>query len=291
MGASDAKITKIEVKGLWNLFDLVWEVTPEVNVLAGTNGSGKSTILKCLADMFTLGSITSKHGFRMEAIGIEFDNGVRVNSLQKFDPTPYNVQVISTFDMTLQQSEAVHKLSDGTVTTYLDWEIYRLQNRYLTYQLDLGKKVIAALQQGKEMPDIASITNKKALFYDILDELFESTGKIADRESDILKFRLNRGQGIEILPHQLSSGEKQILIILANVLTQAERPFIMIMDEPEISLHFDWQKRLIEDMLLLNKNLQLIVATHSPAMVMKGWIDRVHEISDLLKPLGTVNFA
>jgi predicted ATP-dependent endonuclease of OLD family len=57
----------------------------------------------------------------------------------------------------------------------------------------------------------------------------------------------------------------------------------MLMDEPEISLHFEWQKILLESILEINPNAQIIVATHSPAMVMNGWLEHVHEINDLVE--------
>ncbi|MCC8062744.1 MAG: AAA family ATPase [Rikenellaceae bacterium] len=277
-------IRKIEVRGLWNVCDLVWELTPEVNILAGSNGSGKSTVLRCLSDMFTLGTISTGHRCRMQAIEVEFTDGTAVSSERPFDPSIYNVSVISTFDTTLQESEAIYKLSDGTVATYLDWELYRLQNRYLTYQLEMGKRVIAALQAGLSAAEIQSLTVRKTQYFDIIDALLESTGKQVDRESDTLRFKTKYGMTIQ--PYQLSSGEKQILIILTTVLIQGGREFIMIMDEPEISLHFDWQRRLIEDVQSLNPHLQLILATHSPAVVMNGWTDRVTEISDLVRPMG-----
>lgn len=280
---SGVYIRKIEIKGLWNICDLSWELTPEVNVLAGSNGSGKSTVLRCLSDLFTFGTIENGHRCRMNSLRVEFSDGTSVGSDRPFDPSVYNVSVISTFDTVLQESDAIYKLSDGTVATYLDWILYKLQNRYLTYQLEVGKKVIAALQAGRSASDVQALTTRKTRYFDILDSLLEATGKRVDRDSDTLQFKTRFG--VTIQPYQLSSGEKQILIILTQVLIQAGRSFIMIMDEPEISLHFDWQRRLIEDVRSLNPNLQLILATHSPAVVMNGWTDRVSEISDLLRPM------
>jgi predicted ATP-binding protein involved in virulence len=53
------------------------------------------------------------------------------------------------------------------------------------------------------------------------------------------------------------------------------------MDEPEISLHVEWQQRLIETILNLNPNVQIILTTHSPAVIMNGWMDSVTEVSDI----------
>ena len=53
------------------------------------------------------------------------------------------------------------------------------------------------------------------------------------------------------------------------------------MDEPEVSLHIEWQKQLIDLCLELNPNVQIILTTHSPAVVMNGWVDAVTEVSDI----------
>jgi predicted ATP-dependent endonuclease of OLD family len=54
-------------------------------------------------------------------------------------------------------------------------------------------------------------------------------------------------------------------------------------DEPELSLHVDWQKILISTMQKINANMQLIVATHSPFILYDGWENRVVNIKNLIK--------
>jgi len=67
----------------------------------------------------------------------------------------------------------------------------------------------------------------------------------------------------------LSSGERQLLVIIANVMlnkfTNISR--VIIIDEPEISLHLKWQERFSETILGLNPETQFIMATHSPDIV------------------------
>lgn len=63
----------------------------------------------------------------------------------------------------------------------------------------------------------------------------------------------------------LSSGEKQLLHILLETLA-IDVSTIMI-DEPELSLHVDWQKRLVASMRRVNPQAQLILATHSPELM------------------------
>ena len=75
--------------------------------------------------------------------------------------------------------------------------------------------------------------------------------------------------------------EKQILAILLTVLVEDNKNYVLFMDEPEVSLHVDWQKRLIDLILELNPNVQIILTTHSPAVIMNGWVDHVTEVSEI----------
>ena len=69
---------------------------------------------------------------------------------------------------------------------------------------------------------------------------------------------------IEIDITSLSSGEKQLFILLAEALLQKGVNYLFIADEPELSLHIDWQRKILAELLNLNPNSQIIVATHSP---------------------------
>ena len=66
---------------------------------------------------------------------------------------------------------------------------------------------------------------------------------------------------------QLSSGEKQLIILLTESLLQKNKQTIFIADEPELSLHIEWQRRVIPSIKELNPNAQVIIATHSPEIV------------------------
>jgi predicted ATPase len=65
--------------------------------------------------------------------------------------------------------------------------------------------------------------------------------------------------------HSLSSGEKQAIFIFIETLLINQSA--LMIDEPEISMHVDWQRKLLSSMQLLNPNAQLIFATHSPEIM------------------------
>ncbi len=92
------------------------------------------------------------------------------------------------------------------------------------------------------------------------------TGKDIDYsydEFDSSLIKINK-KGYKLNLEDLSSGEKQIFILLTETLLQQNKPFIFIADEPELSLHISWQRRLIRSIVDLNNNSQIIIATHSP---------------------------
>lgn len=266
-------IKRIEIKSLWSGHKhIVWELQPGVNVLSGGNGAGKSTILNRMV----------QHLHAAPTSG-EIMGGAHLGVCVEFDPsdaTGIRYDIIRSFDRQLVQGDRLRTLTDATVVTELDWQLYQLQRRYLDYQVNVGNRMIQMLTCGE--PDArekamqaAELKNK---FLDLVDELFEETGKTIDRQSNELRFL----QYDELLtPYKLSSGEKQILIILLTVLTQDLQPYVLFMDEPEASLHFEWQKRLIDMMMMLNPNVQIILTTHSPAVVMNGWEDRVTEVNEI----------
>lgn len=266
-------IAKIEISSLWSGHKhIVWELRPGVNVLSGRNGAGKTTILNKLI----------QHLRSLPATGELTGNtrlGVRID-FSPSDATGIRYDIIRSFDRQLIRSDRLNTLADGRVNTELDWQLYLLQRRYLDYQVNVANRMIQLLTGGdpeaREKATEASLI--KTRFQDLVDELFSETGKKIDRGSNELQFV----QFDELLPpYLLSSGEKQILVILLTALTQDRQPYVLFMDEPEASLHFDWQKRLIDMVRELNPNVQIILTTHSPAVIMDGWEDAVTEVCDI----------
>ncbi len=263
-------IEQIEIDSLWSgKKHIVWDLDPKVNVLSGINGVGKSTILNKVV--------------RGLANVDEFSNPMMKGVRLKVYPEGakwIRYDVIRSFDRPLVSSDSMSKVLDAAVMTELDWQLYQLQRKYLDYQVNMGNRIIEALQSGE--PDAAEraqqISEPKKKFQDMVDRLFAETGKKLIRTKNEILFSLI---GEELTPYKLSSGEKQMLAILLTVLTEDNQHYVLFMDEPEVSLHIDWQQKLIEMILELNPNVQIILTTHSPAVIMNGWMDKVTEVSDI----------
>lgn len=68
----------------------------------------------------------------------------------------------------------------------------------------------------------------------------------------------------------LSSGERQLLVMLAHLSfnPNLDGSGVFIVDEPELSLHIDWQEKFVDAVCEANPNVQIILATHSPAIIL-----------------------
>lgn len=264
-------ISRIEIEALWGRKHIVWNLRRDVNILSGVNGIGKSTILNRAAT--TLDYLA---GVDVNVRDIE---GVKMTFYPE-NATTVHFDIIRSFDRPLFHSNLAEKMADKNVKTELDWQLYQLQRRYLDYQVNIGNRIIELLSNGD--PDgqlrAAEVSYPKRRFQDLADELFADTGKKIIRSKNEIMFVQD---GDELLPYKLSSGEKQMLVILLTVLVQDKQPCVLLMDEPEVSLHVEWQQRIIEIIREMNPNAQLILTTHSPAMVMGGWMDAVTEVTDI----------
>lgn len=262
-------IEQVEIESLWSgRRHVEWNLDRKVNVLSGINGVGKSTILNKL----------------VKSVGITGDiynhllKGVHIK-VNPADATHIRFDVIRSFDRPLLNADMLSEVGANLVTE-LDWQLFKLQRKFLDYQVNIGNRIIAALQSGE--PDAAvkaqQLSEPKKKFQDMIDDLFSDTGKKIIRTENEIRFTQI---GETLHPYQLSSGEKQMLVILLTVLIEDNLPYVLFMDEPEVSLHIEWQKRLIDLILDLNPNVQIILTTHSPAVIMNGWMDNVTEVSDI----------
>lgn len=266
-------IRRIEISSLWSGHKhIVWNLRPDVNVLSGRNGAGKSTILNKLVQHLRTIPLTGElSGSGQLGVKVDFDPA---------DATGIRYDVLRSFDRKILAAEPLGGLTDARIVTELDWQLYLVQRRYLDYQVNVGNRMIQLLTGGD--PDAREKATEaaalKARFLDMVDELFAETGKRIDRQSNELAFVQ---YGERLSPYILSSGEKQMLLILLTVLTEDRQPHVLFMDEPEASLHFEWQKSLISMVRELNPNAQVLLTTHSPALIMNGWEDAVTEVSDI----------
>ncbi|MBQ6549070.1 MAG: AAA family ATPase [Prevotella sp.] len=268
-------IKRIEIDSLWSgKKHIIWDLNRQVNILSGINGMGKSTILNKVVKGLSAGGEFPSHMLKGVRLEVEPEDAkwIRYDVIRSLDSP-----MVELTGNGMNSLTKLTEISPVSVRSALDFQLYHLQRKYLDYQVNIGNRIIAELQQGN-MDAAQHLSVQKKRFQDIVDELFSDTGKKMIRTENEIRFT----QIGEVLqPYMLSSGEKQMLAILLTVLVEDNQPYVLFMDEPEVSLHIEWQKRMIDLCLELNPNVQIILTTHSPAVVMNGWVDSVTEVSDI----------
>lgn len=127
------------------------------------------------------------------------------------------------------------------------------------------------IAQDKKMDFYCNLVSKIRLFYKLVDERGFVNKKMAITVKDGFRFRAEGNGFIDL--SLLSSGEQNEIVMLYTLVFGVEDDSMLLIDEPETSLHVLWQKkfmRTIEEVSAV-KNLFVIVATHSPQIIGRRW--------------------
>ena len=253
-------------------------------VLAGSNGSGKTrvleSILKYFQDHLNYKQNNIEAGIFYEEkekncisnvrdffYGLEYFSYHEVNNplyekhieiKNKLDILPKIIYVPTEINF--------QKMNTASTTLVQEYKFINIVNTNLIKDIPsyIATKMISAMLKNKneKVGDV-----QKKVFNEI-NEIFENLSidvKVEDISQDgrnITLFTNSSGDEFDI--NELSSGEKQLFLrTLAIRMLNPENSIILI-DEPELSLHPKWQQRIVDVYRKIGKNNQIIIATHSP---------------------------
>ncbi|MFE0037423.1 AAA family ATPase [Streptomyces sp. NPDC059015] len=129
-----------------------------------------------------------------------------------------------------------------------------------------------------KLSQLDEISEKIELFLQVINAKFQRKHLFVDREQG---FRILSGQGHQLSLESLSSGEQQEIVLTYGLLFRERPGTLVLIDEPELSLHVSWQNDFIPDLLRIAElaKLKFLVATHSPSIINDRW-DLTVELSD-----------
>ena len=297
------RIKNFSIDNLYYEYNFSHTLDEKVNIFVGNNGSFKTTLLRLLRQAIAyekngqffqsgLTKVTFKDGVVMEyhetenLLSKDKDGEDTLKNVTSWTPmlngnkipdSEYRKLVkldyVSTFDVK----------GDGKSSqdSYLDTRLEKLQSDYGYYLSDLVKELTERINNNSSITkqELDKINERKNLFISLVNECFAETGKELSNDSTKLVFI--KDNSIGIYPKELSSGEKQLLIILLTVLLERGEEYILMLDEPEISMHISWQYKLIDMVLELNPNVQILLTTHSPMIFSDGWGDKAIHMEDI----------
>lgn len=257
-----AVLESFEARNVWGYRSFKWSgIYPDVNIVVGINGSGKTTLLNLMYAAIKKDDrairmyapqyidIISSEGFS--------DNG-SVHFVRSFD-TPAN-------DKRKNESQLLQQLN---YVLFQNKEGFSFFN-YRMKILDEPERAVEIQQNIHEL-------------FAVIDEMFSDTGKKVAISKDSTSQLVFEQNGRILNVENLSAGEKQLLLLLLTVFLQDKKSSVLFADEPEVSLHIGWQQVLIDNLLRLNPNCQLIVATHSPSIISSGWGDKVVQMDSIIR--------
>ena len=127
------------------------------------------------------------------------------------------------------------------------------------------------------------LLTKIELFVNIINQKDFAFKSIQISSNKGFSFYQNK-QKQELNLTDLSSGEQQEVVLLYELLFKTTPNTLILIDEPEISLHVLWQKAFIDDLQAIAKvqNIKFLVATHSPQIINNHW-DLTRDLYDLSK--------
>ncbi|WP_449253441.1 AAA family ATPase [Brevundimonas naejangsanensis] len=188
-------------------------------------------------------------------------------------------RMLPLLDQLMEAARRIPNDFDIRKLTSLSRDGSNIEKKVLPALIDWSKRAPQA-RRIKSLSDMvgnynderSNITESTDRYVKMVEEyLRDSKKSVQFDDSGYISFkRKDSKTGIEVDIDSLSSGEAQIFVILTNLFfhPQAQSDNVFIIDEPELSLHIQWQEMFVDSMISANKNIQYIMATHSPSIIM-----------------------
>ena len=298
------KIEKVHIKNVKGIKNLELSFKKDnkildLIVLAGVNGSGKTTILEAIKDFFNNKYLNfnkpEKSNVNLDIFFEDFEKK-QIEEAEKSSIDNYEHKLQDFFSAL--QSYEYNRKNNGEYYSYLIAKFFEnppkiiyvpAENKFeeiQTYSTTLSKEYkfintinsnvirdipsyiatrrnyLATIEEDLTMKEITNkVVNEINGIFDIL-ELDVKLKGFSKNEKTMPVFENSAGEKFDI--NDLSSGEKQLFLRTLSIKMLEPKNSIILIDEPELSLHPKWQQRIIEVYKKIGENNQIIVATHSP---------------------------
>ena len=297
------KIEKVHIKDIKGIKDLELSFRKDneildVIVLAGVNGSGKTTILESIKDFFNNKNVNynepeksnvnldiffedfeKKNIEEAEKYSDNFKHGLWefFNTLRSYDyyrknsNDYYQNQIAKRFDIPpkiiyVPAENKFEEIQTYSTTLSREYEFINIINsnviKDIPSYIATRRNYLATIEEDLTMKEITNkVINEINGIFDILELDVKLKGFSKD-EKTMPIFENSAGEEFHI--NDLSSGEKQLFLRTLSIKMLEPKNSIILIDEPELSLHPKWHQRIIEVYKKIGENNQIIIATHSP---------------------------
>lgn len=155
------------------------------------------------------------------------------------------------------------------------------ENSHPTYKPENAKALYVYINDTeKKLAVFSELLSKLKTFTEILNERRFTFKRMDISKEDGFKFSTHLGSSLAL--GDLSSGEQQEVVLLYELLFKVKAGTLVLIDEPELSLHVVWQKQFLDDLfkIIALQKISIVVATHSPQIINNHW-DLTVDLEDL----------
>ena len=164
----------------------------------------------------------------------------------------------------------------------MEFGLYESKQKIRDYSKDDAKALLVYINDlEQKLIVFDDLLEKLELFTTILNERRFTYKSINISREKGFFFKTSKGKELEL--NQLSSGEQHEVVLLYELIFNVKPNILVLIDEPEISLHITWQKEFLNDLLKIIKiqNIQVLIATHAPSIINGRW-DLVYNLENVI---------
>jgi predicted ATPase len=281
------RLVSIEGIRLYGHFYLKHQFNAGVNIIYGDNGGGKTTLLNILANAL-MGNFRRFAHLEFASINVEFDDGAYLElyrnhplDREEYIEVKLNDELIwtDTINHAVFETDEILKV-DVSFPSIAYFPAYRNLYDYLALSLEeQGEKLLSPFSPPIHFPSMKEIENtlnslsssvdipeNLQKFIEIINGFYKNKKLILNNEKAQNAFELmytDKHSANSL--SSLSSGERQIATMFYAI-SQLSDHGIVLIDEPEISLHVGWQRKILKTIETMVNTEQIIACTHSPVI-------------------------
>ncbi|MDG5499942.1 AAA family ATPase [Marinobacter sp. BGYM27] len=208
-------------------------------------------------------------GFNSQRISQNLDTSFPERLLQKKS----EFEAFEIDQLKLELQELQRKREQLSRFSLLSSERHLPQLNVLDEIKEEDKKVLTLYVKDtkQKLEAYTPLLNKIQLFFSILNEKRLSFKRVEIDQESGFRFETEESRPLELT--QLSSGEQHQVVLLYELIFNTQENVLVLIDEPEISLHVAWQKEFLNDLkkIIALQNMPVVIATHSPQIIDENW--------------------